>query len=100
MTEGKALFTHIEEKLLDLYGPPGIRRLPDGLRLELHPVTVHFIWSDMDLWRLDGSQLQNPSQAIEDKFLLPVKVNPDLERLGWRLVIVTEELLDGGRLKA
>jgi hypothetical protein len=72
---------------------PG-QRLPDGLRLEMHPAVRHLLHMDADLWERSGWET-----TAGDWFPVPVKVNPDLDKDGWRLVIVTEEVLMlGGRM--
>jgi hypothetical protein len=101
-TPGKALLIHVR-KILDERWPmrdvPGHAKPPEGLRLELHPLAANHLFTDSSLgWKYsDGS----PSEqlAAADKFGLPVKIlGLDLEPGAWRLVIVTEEVLDGGRM--
>ncbi|MGH3300393.1 MAG: hypothetical protein ACRDOK_01720 [Streptosporangiaceae bacterium] len=36
--------------------------------------------------------------VLAERWQVPVKINPELDRGTWRLVIVTEEVLTGGGL--
>jgi hypothetical protein len=68
---------------------------PPGLRLEMHPSVRQWLLMDADLL-MEGAW---PGEEVgPDDFLpVPVKVNLDLKRDQWRLVIVTEEVLLGGK---
>lgn len=80
----------VAQKLYDEYGPPLHRRLPEGLRLEVHPSVMTMIYQDPALWE----HLDDTDPAA--KFEVPVKVTVDQPIGGWRLVIVTEDVLMGG----
>jgi hypothetical protein len=66
-------------------------RLPAGLRVEMHPYVRYLIIRDEEAryW---------PADDLKTVFGLPVKVTPDLPDGTWRLVIVTEDVLAGGKL--
>lgn len=68
--------------------------LPAGLRMELHPHAYYVIMRDPEAGYWPASDADGLSQV----FGLPVKVTPDLADSTWRLVIVTEDELAGGRL--
>jgi hypothetical protein len=93
MGQGKALLAHVEEKLYELYGPASIRKLPEGLRLEMHPSVRHVLWQDPDLTRYTDQFTD-----VTAHFSLPVRFTVELDALAWRLVIVTEEVIDGGQV--
>jgi hypothetical protein len=84
------LIASIEQYLLDTYGPQNLRRLPDGLRLEIHPAVFRHIRRDPEhyLWPEELSQVSK----------IPVKVTYGIPTDTWRLVIVVEDVLLGGRL--
>lgn len=65
-------------------------RLPAGLRMEMHPYARYVINRDEEAryWPDD----------LKTVFGLPVKVTPDMPDSTWRLVIVTEDVLGGGKL--
>lgn len=86
----RALMWAVTQYMNDAYGPVGVRRLPDGLRLEMHPLVLRHIM------REPGS-LGWP-EDLGGQFGVPVKVTHDLAEGHWRLAIVTEEELLGGRI--
>jgi len=51
-TNIKDLIASVEQYLSDTYGPPQLRRLPPGLRLEIHPAVYRHIRCDPEhyLW--------------------------------------------------
>lgn len=84
---------YLRERCPHLPGVPA--ELPAGLRLEMHQSVRRYLMVNADLWE-PGFGL---SGDISEWFRVPVKVNPELSKNTWRLVIVTEEvLLDGGLL--
>jgi hypothetical protein len=89
-TNIKDLIASIEQYLSDTYGPPQLRRLPPGLRLEIHPAVYRHIRCDPEhyLW----------PEEMRDVTKIPVKVTHEISTDTWRLVIVTEDVLLGGRL--
>lgn len=87
------LVTSVNEYVQEHYNPDGKLRLPDGLRLEMHPDVRRFLMIDPDLWERPGRE-----SGLGDWFPVPVRVTTDLENGRWRLVVVTEEvLLEGVR---
>lgn len=89
----RALVTRIERYVI-AHTPPAGSGMPDGIRLEMHP-HVHYL--------LLRSWIPLFSEFAEDytagplsKVQIPVKVNPELPRGGWRLVVVTEDVIDSG----
>jgi hypothetical protein len=75
----------------DLQGSAGAA-LPEGLRLEMHPNVRLLIAPEAgsDFWWAD----------MRRALRMPVKVDADLPEGGWRLVIVTEDVLAGGKMGA
>jgi hypothetical protein len=65
--------------------------LPDGLRMEMHPATRMMIMRD------DESR-HWPVDDLARVFCVPVKVTTDLPEGYWRLVVVTEDVLVGGKM--
>lgn len=86
----KELVQAIASKLTEDYGPPVSRRLPEGLRLEMHPSVRGMLYRDPDLWPHMGDI--DPAE----KFEVPVRLSTELPPGGWRLVIITEDVLTGG----
>lgn len=85
----RQLFTEARAYILEHYGAPA-RDLPAGLRMEMHPTVLRALRMSVARW--SNADLQ------DSLFEVPMKVNPDLTARGWRLVIVTEDvLLAGGR---
>jgi len=102
MTPGEAMVARVYQILTDRYGPSYRwqyegSRLPEGLRLEIHPLTGNLLMQDPELWERDTWDVYHPP-GLAEMFRCPVKVTPDAPAGGWRLVIVTEELIDGGTL--
>jgi hypothetical protein len=98
MTPGKALMYAINDKLTEKYGPLRWRKPVEGLRLEMHPSTVHLLYRDEGLW--GGGTFMEPVDTFFPRtFNVPCKVTTDVEKDHWRLVIVTEEVLMGGTLR-
>lgn len=86
----RTLITSVNEYLREHYGPfiQGWSRLPEGLRLEMHPGTRQ--------WLLVNADLNGPGSYYGfdlDQFRVPVRVTTDVPEGSWRLVIVTEEVL-------
>ncbi len=90
MSTARALMAAVAQYLTDNYGPVGMRHLPEGLRLELHPLVVRHIMRE-------PGNLGWPDD-LSRHFEVPVKVTHDLADGHWRLVVVTEQELLGGRL--
>jgi len=91
----RTLLLAIREKLRELYGHEALKpQLPPGLRLEMHPDLFNRVLTDADLTYRSGNFIE----PVQEYFGLPVKVVPELPRLGFRLVVITEELLLGGSL--
>jgi hypothetical protein len=67
--------------------------LPDGLRMEMHPATRMMIMRDEESrhWPMDD---------LARVFCVPVKIAADLPEGYWRLVVVTEDVLTGGKMPA
>lgn len=81
----------VREYVQEHYNSSGTKlRLPDGLRLEVHPAVQRVLMTDPDLWERPGRET-----ALDDFFPVPVRVDYELKRQ-WRLVIVTEEILLAG----
>lgn len=99
-----ALVKAIAQKLYDEYGPfwdrPG--NLPEGLRLELHPALLRLLMQDPEFFGPPRPDFTAPPQTAEEVLAkragVPVKASAELERDRFRLVIVTERELLGGRL--
>jgi hypothetical protein len=101
LSEARALMIAVRQRLFDEYGPfwdrPGA--LPPELRLELHPLAWNIVMTsaDMDWQAIDpGTPLHD---YAEQAYGVPVKINPELPKAAWRLVIVTEKVLEGGTLE-
>lgn len=89
----RALIEVIEQYILDTwpYLPrdKAIAQLPEGLRLEIHPLVYYMFMRNL---MQDFALTANPLKRIP----VPVKITPEMPRYGWRLVIVTEEVINGG----
>ncbi|MCW2929994.1 MAG: hypothetical protein JWM19_956 [Actinomycetia bacterium] len=85
----RRLLTTAGKYMLEHYGS-GARKLPAGLRMEMHPVVLRALQLSVTKWGVPG--------LIQDRlFDMPMKVNRDLPASGWRIVVVTESvLLKGG----
>lgn len=88
----KALVGRIERYAWEHTPPRGT--MPDGIRVEMHPA-VRYV--------LLGRYVPGYQDFVQDNYAgplsrvqIPVKVNPELPRGGWRLVVVTEDVIDGG----
>lgn len=81
----------------DLQGGAGTA-LPEGLRLEIHPRVHYTLAADAGTY----SWPREPGDSFEElyrrTFRLPVKVTPDMPEGTWRLVVVTEDVLTGGKM--
>jgi hypothetical protein len=87
------LVTSVREYMLEHYGYKP--ELPPGLRLEMHPSVRQWLMTDADL--LTEGEWPPEEVRTEDFLPVPVKVTLDLKRDQWRLVIITEEVLLGGK---
>lgn len=65
--------------------------LPAGLRLEMHPRVRMRIMTDAYAWDW-------PPGGWAPVFGVPVKVTTDLPDGTWRLAVITEDVLLGGKL--
>lgn len=65
-------------------------KLPGGIRLEMHP-SVHNI-----LRQHAAADFPAHDEALFSFADIPVKIDPDLPKNGWRLVIVTTETINAG----
>ena len=71
---------------------PPLGTMPDGIRLEMHPATRHMIlrhWTPGYTQFITGQEMPTPPK-------IPVKIDMDLPEYGWRLVVVTEDVINGG----
>jgi hypothetical protein len=95
----KTLISHVYRELTERYGPSYLWEqtgaLPAGLRLEMHPRTRMTLLCDPELNRY-GMGLSDDD--LEKWFRVPVKITIDVPVNTWRLVIVTEEVIDSGTL--
>ena len=72
---------------------------PAGLRLEIHPTTRYLIFRDPDALASFTGTDEPELEIMAELFSVPeVKLNPELQPDGWRLAVVTEQVLLGGRL--
>jgi hypothetical protein len=74
---------------------PGKISPPEGLRLEMHPTVRIALLRDDTV----SANLPFGNDPLSELFKIPVTVNADLPVGGWRLVIVTEDILLLGALK-
>lgn len=101
--QARALEIALSKLLTDTYGHPLHRRLPDGIRLELHPYTYRLLIQDPEVLRnqfMSGG-LASPrsgEEELAERFEVPVKVTRELPPSAWRLVIVTEDVLADGTI--
>jgi hypothetical protein len=86
----RALFAVLDQYVLDhtpyFNAEP---RLPEGLRLEIHPYVYYM------LMRSGIEDLRMMKEPLE-RIPVPLKITPEMPAYGWRLVIVTEEVINGG----
>jgi hypothetical protein len=82
--------TAVMKHLLDTYGPRRKGWLPAGLRLEMHPTVNRRLMTDEKYYTWPG-EMSTREQLL-------VKVTTDVPPGTWRLVIVVEDVLLGGRL--
>jgi hypothetical protein len=97
LSPARALQYAVRGYLNEHYGPLWPQRagsLPDGLRLELHPAAYQLVLADP--WSADWPV--TGGGVLEEAVGVPVKVDAALDRGTFRLVIVTEHVLLGGRL--
>lgn len=86
------LVAYISSYLQEHFGPFG--HYPSELRIEMHPHLEDRILAEVrELVDLPG-----PLINFTSVFGVPYKPNSELEIDGWRLVIVTERVLTGGKL--
>jgi hypothetical protein len=71
--------------------------LPAGLRLELHPGAFNRVYADAGIaeW---AAGVQLGEEWFRKTLGVPVKIESGLPPFGWRLAIVTEDVLIGGAL--
>lgn len=73
---------------------------PEDLRLEIHPTIRYLVAQEPDVLRY--AVLTPPStteqELLDRLFGVPVRISRELEPYSWRLVIVTEDVKDSGRL--
>ena len=80
------MLTAVGRALREKYGTGPAVVLPAGLRLEMHPAVYHLILQDPD-----GAE--HGIGDVGSSAGVPVRVTTEVARNGWRLVIVTEEVL-------
>lgn len=72
--------------------------VPAGLRMEMHPRAHYMLVRDPET----NTWPREPGDSFEElyarTFRIPVKITSDLPEGYWRLVVVTEDVLLGGRL--
>jgi hypothetical protein len=73
---------------------------PEGLRLELSPLAANRVLSCEHMrWDLPAfTPDMGYPEILTKKFGLPVHVMKELEPGAWRLAVVTDEMLDEGKL--
>jgi hypothetical protein len=67
-------------------------RVPESLRLEMHPMTRLTLLRDPDI------EFAHTEPNAFDKLKIPVRVNMDLQPGEWRLVMIAVDYKTGGRL--
>ncbi len=89
-TAVEALFAVVRQYARE-HNPPFTPKpqLPEGIRLEMHPLVRYMIIRNMDYRDVFTDDLS-------DRVDIPVKINTELPEYGWRLVIVTEDVINGG----
>lgn len=95
MTEAEVLVRSIRSFLNERYGP--YNHYPENLRLEMHPTLEYPILRDVELAKTRG-RFGSLSEFFSGIFGVPCTRNAELPERSWRLVIVTEEVLTGGKL--
>ena len=85
-----ALIRLLEQYVSDL-GPFPV--LPEGIRLEMHPSVRHAI---MRNWMPSYAEWVSDAEPSPFPPQIPVKVTTDLKLGQWRLVVVKEEVINGG----
>lgn len=102
ITPGQALLTHVRGILDDRWpmrGTPGCAKPPDGLRLEMHPAVWYGLLTDRAVWPgLAFSSATSEVRAVEELFGTRIRIDSKLPGASWRLVVITEEILDGGKM--
>jgi hypothetical protein len=68
--------------------------LPDGLRLEMHPLVERLMWRDREVFTWGPPTVE----TLQSAFGVPVKVTTDLPDSTWRLAVVTEQVMLGGTI--
>jgi len=93
----RELISNIQRYVKIWAGPdyPGKVWPPEGLRLEMHPTVRIALLRDKTV----SHNLPFGNDPLSDLFQMPVRVNGDLPAGGYRLVIVTEDILLIGSLK-
>ena len=89
-----ALIGLLEQYVRDL-GPFPV--LPEGIRLEMHPSVRHAI---MRNWTPKYADFVSGEEPKPFPPQIPVKVTTDLEHGAWRLVVVKEDVINGGVMSA
>lgn len=93
MGPAMSLLNTVYQHLDDRYpGWRAMRQLPDGLRLEMHPVVYRKIMTDQETWAW------GPQVDLSEHFQVPVKLTTELSAGTWRLVVVIENVLGSGTL--
>lgn len=83
----RELVTSVRQYLHDHY-PDDV--YPAGLRVELHPAVSRLLMINPDLNPARGASWE---ETMAGYVPVPLKVTAELPRDGWRLVVVTEEVL-------
>jgi hypothetical protein len=84
----KALLALLEQYVTDHHG-----KVPQDVRLEIHPSAMHALSRH---WPIGYQDLLDPDQRSPVIGMMPVKIDIDLPERGWRLVRVVEDVINGG----
>lgn len=96
VSPARALVIAVEQKLADTYGAFWRNRLPDDLKLYMHPSVRRELWKDASFMSFEAFRNGGDIEAV---FYVPVHVTIDGLMPGqWKLAIITENVLLGGTL--
>lgn len=94
--QAQAMLAAVERRLVEEYGPHelwNVTTFPPGLRLEVHPTAFYAFFRDVYTIGWVASM-----GSLSAAFRVPAIVSPSLPERGWRLVVVTENVLLGGTI--